>query len=89
MPVDPFQAPLESSIMATSVGRDDTFKMMMDHRKNLSQTQMDMVRAAPEEQRAYLEAQFKLENEAQVVEQVGKFLKGDDTDATAIIRNFG
>ncbi|MFL5344022.1 MAG: hypothetical protein ACJ8AT_04480 [Hyalangium sp.] len=75
--------------MALEVGRDSAFKMLVEHRKNLSGTQMDMVRAAPEEQRPYLEAQFKLENEAQAVEQIGKFLKSDDTDAMAVIRNLG
>ena len=75
--------------MAPQVGRESAFLSMVEHRKNLAGTQMDMVRAAPEEQRPFLEAQFKLENEAQLVEQIGKFLKGDDTDATAIIRNLG
>ena len=89
MPVDPFQAPSGSSTMATEVSRNDVFHMLTEHRQQLSQAQTDMVRAAPAEQQKYLEAQFKLENEAQLVDLIGKLLKSDDTDATAIIRNLG
>jgi hypothetical protein len=73
--------------MPLHITQTDVFQMLTEHQRNLAGTQMDMVRAAPEEQRPFLEAQFKLENEAQAAEMVGKILKSDDT--AAVIRNLG
>jgi hypothetical protein len=65
--------------------KNDIFQMITDHQKNLGQTQTDMVKAAPAEQQDFLKAQFKLENEAQAADAIGKLLKQDET--LTVIRN--
>ncbi|WP_224362147.1 hypothetical protein [Hyalangium versicolor] len=62
-----------------SGGQSDISQMIFSHREHLSQVQSQMVAAAPPEQRPFLEAQFKFENESQATELITKMLKGDDT----------
>ena len=53
----------------------------------MTKTQADMVSKAPEEQRPFLEAQFKLENESQLTQQITNMLKKMDEMSMAVIRN--
>ncbi len=53
----------------------------------MTSVQADMVSKAPAEQRPFLEAQFKLENEAQLTQQITNFLKKMDEMSMAVIRN--
>jgi len=53
----------------------------------LTGVQADMVSKAPAEQRPFLEAQFKLENEAQITQQITNMLKKMDEMSMAVIRN--
>ena len=54
-----------------------TFDKLMAHMANLTGTQAAMVRAAPPEQRPFLESQFKLENETQITQMLTELLKED------------
>ena len=53
----------------------------------LTKVQSDMVSKAPAEQKPFLEAQFKLENEAQLTQQITNMLKKLDEMSMAVIRN--
>ncbi len=53
----------------------------------LTSVQQGMVDAAPEEQKPFLTAQFKLENEAQITQQITNILKKLDEMSMAVIRN--
>lgn len=53
----------------------------------LTKVQSDMVAKAPAEQKPFLEAQFKLENEAQLTQQITAMLKKLDEMSMAVIRN--
>jgi hypothetical protein len=64
--------------MSSPVGKQGSvFESLLAHRDQLSETQAAMVRAAPPEQRPFLESQFKLENETQITEMLTKLLKED------------
>ncbi len=54
-------------------------------RASLSHTQQTSLAAAPAEQRAFLEAQFKLQNEMELTDQLSRMLKTDDK--LTIMRN--
>jgi hypothetical protein len=53
----------------------------------LTSVQSDMVSKAPDEQKPFLEAQFKLENETQATQQISNLLKKMDEMSMAVIRN--
>ncbi|WP_224369373.1 hypothetical protein [Hyalangium versicolor] len=53
----------------------------------MTSVQKDMVAKAPDEQKPFLEAQFKLENEAQITQQITNMLKKLDEMSMAVIRN--
>ena len=61
--------------------------IVTSQRQGLTGTQQEMVNAAPEEQRPYLQAQFKLENESQATQQISNILKKLDEMSSAVIRN--
>ena len=61
--------------------------IVTSQRQGLTSTQQQMVNAAPEEQRPYLQAQFKLENESQATQQISNILKKLDEMSSAVIRN--
>ena len=61
--------------------------LVTSQRSNLTSTQQSMVDAAPEEQRPFLQAQFKLENESQATQQISNILKKLDEMSQAVIRN--
>jgi hypothetical protein len=61
--------------------------IVTNQRQGLTGTQQAMVDAAPEEQRPFLQAQFKLENESQATQQISNILKKLDEMSSAVIRN--
>jgi len=64
--------------MSSPVGNHGkTFDTLLAHREQLTGLQQAMVSAAPPEQRPFLESQFKLENETQLVQMLTEMLKED------------
>jgi hypothetical protein len=63
--------------MASMNFQGKVFDKLTAHREQLTGKQAAMVRAAPPEQREFLEAQFKLQNEAEVTETLTRLLKED------------
>jgi hypothetical protein len=62
--------------MSSPVGHQSkVFEALVAHRQNLSAKQTTMVRAAPQEQQGFLEAQFKLQNEMEATEMLTRLLK--------------
>jgi CO dehydrogenase/acetyl-CoA synthase alpha subunit len=57
--------------------------------KALSEAQNEVLAAAPEEMRPFLEAQMKMQKEQEFVELLTRMLKGDHEDAMKLIRNIG
>ncbi len=57
------------------------------HRTTLTGTQQQMVNAAPEEQKAFLRAQFQLQNEMEATQQITNILKKLHEMSSAVIRN--
>ena len=57
------------------------------HRQQLTGTQEKMVKAAPEEQQAFLRAQFQLQNESEATQQVTNILKKLGEMSSSVIRN--
>ena len=56
-------------------------------KNKLSPLQEQMVNKAPPEQQEFLRAQFQLENEAQITQQITNMLKKMDEMSMAVIRN--
>jgi hypothetical protein len=53
----------------------------------LTSVQKNMVSKAPKEQQEFLTAQFQLENESQLTQQITNMLKKMDEMSMAVIRN--
>lgn len=72
--------------MASPVGQQGTvFDRLVAHRQNLTKTQEAMVKAAPEEQKDFLRAQFKLQNEMEATDMLTRLLK--EGGRAEILRN--
>jgi phosphoenolpyruvate-protein kinase (PTS system EI component) len=56
---------------------------------NLSASQKDVLSAAPEEMKPFLEAQMKMQKEQELIELITRMLKGDHEQAMSVIRNVG
>jgi phosphoenolpyruvate-protein kinase (PTS system EI component) len=56
---------------------------------SLSKAQQDVLAAAPEEMKPFLEAQMKMQKEQQIAEWITKMMKGDHEQAMTVLRNVG
>ncbi len=60
---------------------------VVQHRNNLTKTQSDMVAAAPDEQKPFLTAQFRLQNESEATSQITNILKRLGDQSNSVIQN--
>ncbi len=67
--------------MATAIGQQGSvFQQLIAHRQNLTRSQAEMVRAAPQEQQEFLTAQFRLQNETEGTNTITRLLKEDSRE---------